>query len=100
MKVAWLVPFGDYTRLVFECPGCRHAHGVPIDGPKAWQWNGSLEEPTISPSILVQMEFVGDRPTKICHSFVRGGCIEFLGDCTHRLAGKKVPLEETNAEAG
>ncbi|MGC4033677.1 MAG: hypothetical protein QM754_18485 [Tepidisphaeraceae bacterium] len=28
-----------------------------------------------------------------CHSFVRDGQIEFLGDCTHELAGKTVPLE-------
>lgn len=37
-----------------------------------------------------------DDPTKfkcgVCHSFVRAGRIEFLGDCTHALAGQTVPL--------
>lgn len=29
----------------------------------------------------------------VCHSFVFDGEIRFLGDCTHALAGKTVPLE-------
>jgi len=28
----------------------------------------------------------------ICHSFVTDGQIQFLGDCTHKLAGRTVPL--------
>src|SRR5436309_254590 len=32
-------------------------------------------------------------PGDVCHSFVRDGLIEFLGDCTHPLAGRTVPLE-------
>jgi hypothetical protein len=27
-----------------------------------------------------------------CHSFVVDGQIQFLGDCTHKLAGQTVPL--------
>lgn len=32
-------------------------------------------------------------PIWVCHSFVRDGKIEFLGDCTHEFAGKTVDLE-------
>ncbi len=29
---------------------------------------------------------------EVCHSFVTDGQIQFLGDCTHKLAGQTVPL--------
>ncbi len=35
---------------------------------------------------------VGQSP--LCHSFVRDGRIEFLGDCTHKLAGQTIELPE------
>ena len=84
-------------RLAFECPGCCMMHEVRVDGPgpgPLWQWDGSLDAPIISPSILVAWTY-GEPPRKrVCHSFVRAGRIEFLGDCTHELAGQTVPLPE------
>lgn len=92
----------------FECPGCEMGHAVNVEaghGP-VWDWNGSLERPTFSPSVLVtgvhrltedersrlmRGERVEPRPLQ-CHSFVRDGNIEFLSDCTHAMAGKTVPL--------
>lgn len=70
----------------FWCPGCESGHG-PTD---AWEYNGDAERPTFSPSILVR----GGSRNLVCHSFVRDGQIEFLGDCTHRLAGQTVPLPD------
>lgn len=97
--------------LLFQCPGCGTAHGVHTgdgSGPR-WTWNGDVERPTFSPSILVRGvvpltdEQVaayrsGDglpepRPL-VCHSFVTDGRIQFLGDCTHALAGQTVDLPE------
>ena len=71
------------NRWAFWCPGCDESH-VINDG-----WDIMFEGilPTISPSILVQ-----GSDEKRCHSFVRNGVIEFLGDCTHKLAGQTVPL--------
>lgn len=70
------------------CPGCEYAHGIWVtpqgDKPR-WDWNGSLEKPTFSPSVLCQ-------GTYRCHTFVRGGVIEYLADCNHHLAGQKVPM--------
>lgn len=82
--------------LFFECPGCRYGHGVNVrvpEGSKAplWKWNGSLEAPTVEPSIMVNASKRGDYP--LCHSFVREGKIEFLPDCTHSLAGQTLPLQ-------
>ena len=93
--------------LMFWCPGCQDHHGVPVDGSRGWTWNGSLETPTINPSILVQGVLYGpdklpfkqyrgpaecEATPYVCHSFVRDGRIEFLGDCTHSLAGQTVDL--------
>jgi Family of unknown function (DUF6527) len=53
-------------------------------------WNGDLESPTVSPSILVK----ASRGQEICHTYIKNGCIEFLADCTHELKGKTVPMED------
>ena len=96
------------SRILFHCPGCECAHGPTVEGPHAWQWNGSLDKPTFSPSILVRgtVPVTDDQVARImagekiepvptvCHSFVRDGRIEFLSDCTHKLAGQTVPLPD------
>jgi len=77
-----------------------------------------MERPTFTPSILVQWTEFTEKgnadyeawvasgcPTspneklrfescdRRCHSFVTDGQIQFLGDCTHALAGQTVPLQ-------
>lgn len=82
-----------------------------------WHFNGDYDNPTLSPSIhsktgcfagMVDDEYCWCkrcRPLKAapvdpletctnCHFFLRGGVIEFLEDCTHAMAGKKVVLPE------
>lgn len=107
---------GGYT---FYCPGCGEGHTIQTEGNGAWSFNGDLEEPTFSPSVLLRSghyasthkpgdrcwcTFNAERAAKgeapsafkcgICHSFVENGTIRFLRDCTHALAGKTVPLPE------
>lgn len=78
-------------RLGFICPGCGGDwHFVSLD---RWSFNGSLESPTISPSVLTTVEF-GDRPSRRCHLFVTDGEIRYLSDCTHSLAGQAIELPE------
>ncbi|MCK4739059.1 MAG: anaerobic dehydrogenase [Deltaproteobacteria bacterium] len=73
---------------MFTCPGCDQDHVIKVEGkPPVWEWNGCIEKPTISPSLRVRF---GDN--KVCHSFIKGGFIQFLDDCTHKLAGLTVPL--------
>jgi hypothetical protein len=87
-------------RIAFLCPGCGECHSVPVEGPQAWQWNGSLECATLAPSLLVTYpanpnaleEFKEWRTERRCHSFVRNGQIQFLTDSTHKLAGQTVPI--------
>jgi len=93
---AALLQLGTEEHLVFYCPGCRCDHGVPVrHSNMAWTWNGSLEKPTLSPSILVRYgrDPRPDLP-QTCHSFVRDGRIEFLTDCYHELAGQTVELRD------
>lgn len=78
-------------RVSFRCPGCNDYHQVVVESPDGWGWNGSLELPTFTPSVLALYGIV-DGVDRRCHSFVTDGRIEFLGDCTHELAGQTVDL--------
>lgn len=88
--------------LHFRCPGCNGVHGVSVTGGHAWGWNGDVDKPTFTPSVLVTYpanpnaseEFKEWRTERRCHSFVTDGRIQFLSDCTHALAGQTVDLPE------
>lgn len=96
--------------ITFKCPGCDDTHTVPVPPhPRAWGFNGSLERPTLTPSLLVRAGHYapshkpGDKcwcgtqysfTCYLCHSFITDGKIQFLGDCTHKLAGQTVDLPE------
>lgn len=85
--------------VLFHCPGCKTQHGVWTDKPASngarWSWNGDMERPTFSPSLLITVEWreADGMHRQVCHSFVREGQIQFLSDCTHALAGQTVPLQ-------
>lgn len=133
------------------CPGCDTIHPFTIEsdgrlnGGTTWEWDGNLEAPTFSPSLLVHMSvhlcegehdpvvcedpaceatghalgaMVDGKPTwrfpdeqpddydirghgqphtrepafGPCHSFLRAGVWDFLGDSAHHLAGQQVPM--------
>ena len=76
----------------YYCPGCKHNHNVPAE---RWHWNGSMDSPTLSPSVRHFIPAAEGRAEKtICHYHVREGRIEFCGDCEHALAGQTVELQE------
>jgi hypothetical protein len=98
----------DATIQFIWCPGCDHAHPFHT-GSDGWAWNGDVERPTFSPSLLVYSRATlidntleGDSltaPSNVrqlprCHSFVTDGSIQFLGDSTHALAGQTVDLPD------
>lgn len=74
---------GEY---IFYCPGCEKPHLFD----KRWEFNGDIEKPTFSPSLLCNPDHEATR----CHSFVRSGFVEYQGDCYHELAGKTVEIPE------
>jgi hypothetical protein len=78
------------------CPGCGFAHVIYTKngaGRPEWKFNGNKEKPTFEPSLLCSWNEGEEQAKKVCHSFVRDGQWQFLGDCTHKLANKTVPLE-------
>jgi hypothetical protein len=90
-------------RLMFWCPGCDGAHQVGVgEGPgPRWGYNGNPDAPTFTPSVLVRYNGadagVDGAPPAVCHTFVTEGRIQFLGDCTHALAGQTVDLPDWDA---
>lgn len=80
---------------MFECPGCKVAHEINTktgnDEP-VWGFNFDMNKPTVKPSIRVRWPEKGVEKT--CHSFITGGMIQFLSDCTHELAGNTVELPD------
>ena len=96
-----------FTQWDFHCPGCGHLHAYvtvrPDQGPQ-WQFNGDVDKPTFTPSLLNRWgkhadptwEPPDDKPgwNGTCHLYVTNGQIIYLGDCTHHLAGKTVEMED------
>ena len=78
------------VKYFFDCPGCKQIHGFS----SAWKFNKNFENPTVSPSILARWTMGEARVPHICHSFIKEGKIQFLGDCTHHLKGQTVELPE------
>ncbi len=82
--------------LMILCPGCNDYHNLNIDpdSKPCWSFNGDLDSPTVSPSILNRMRDREGKVIRQCHSFLESGKMRFLGDCTHGLANQTVPLAE------
>ena len=95
--------YRDNTGLyLFYCPGCDCDHGVWVDFPNPttggrWTFNGNVEWPTFNPSLLISWNLEKDYK-RICHSVIKDGVIEYLNDCTHALAGKRVEMEEIESD--
>lgn len=110
---------GRFYGLIIMCPVCRGGsdnskgcaslltvNWTPPDMTRSpfinekflWDFNGNLERPTFTPSLLQRWnEWQGEGvppKTHVCHSFITDGRIQFLGDCTHELAGQTVDLLE------
>ena len=95
---------GRLIGYLVECPACTaagfgsaHLFSVKMgDGSPGWSFNGDFDRPTFSPSMLARTRSNGRAPVEmfVCHSFVRNGQIEYLGDCTHEMAGKTIDLPE------
>lgn len=93
----------------FLCEGCDGYHTIwTVEAENhgqrpRWGFDGNLELPTIIPSVLNTWGKFADpnweepnEPSILegyswsgkCHIFVTRGQIQWLGDCTHKLAGQ------------
>jgi hypothetical protein len=112
MKAIWFDK--ENGTVAIFCPGCNQKHYLNVDpknGRPCWGFNGNFEKPTFTPSLLVRTGkhvegeaykqrlpkedwAAYEQYSKRCHSFITDGMIKFLGDCTHDLKDKTVPLPE------
>lgn len=85
--------------LLWWCVGCEQIHCCNVAGLQAerprWKWNRSTTVPTLEPSVLKDP---AKGATRRCHSFVRDGVVQFLGDSDHALAGQNVPMLPEHAD--
>lgn len=90
---------GSLYGHMIRCPACtKFAEGKEYwdglhflhayEGGRGWSFNGDLEKPTFSPSLLVYASPVQPR----CHSFITDGRIAYQSDCDHASAGKTEEL--------
>lgn len=86
----------DATHLRLHLPGPLPNRILPVmisgtrSGTPNWTWNGSLNSPTIKPSVLTRG---GDTNGEhVCHSWINDGKVQFLDDCSHELAGQSLDL--------
>jgi hypothetical protein len=82
----------EATHITLNFPGPVGLLTLPIiirgtrDGTNCWTWNGSIETPTLKPSILTtNHEFR-------CHTWITNGKACFLDDTSHDLRGQTLDL--------
>lgn len=80
--------FGE-NEYGITCLACGCGHML-----KGWTFNGDLDKPTFTPSLLVTGYLNKENPNGICHSFITNGEIQYLSDSTHAYAGGTIDLPE------
>lgn len=118
----WADPATGNEGLTYWCQGCKTTHSIRTKGPTAWGWNGDVEKPVFTPSVLSTSghyvpshkpgdscwcDYKREHPDEKddtfgcvrCHTFVgcngaQPGQVIFLGDCTHELAGQVLPFPD------
>lgn len=87
----------DY--LSFTPEGIHFPTTIPVitkgnrDKANAWTWNGSLDKPTVRPSVKTQ--YTNQKGEKVMiHYWLNDGVCKCLGDCTDGNKGKDLPLLE------
>ena len=91
---------GQGAYYLHWCQGCGHTHTYPVGGAYTtnWTYDGSIEAPSFSPSMLIyiperKLEDGTVLPQKTrCHYYVTAGKILYQGDCPHEYSGKTLPL--------
>jgi hypothetical protein len=79
-----------HHQFLYWCEGCGYEHTFALSNESFGghhQFNGNLDDPTVSPSLLQN----GD---KVCHSFLTNGQMQYLSDCHHHLANQTVELKD------
>jgi len=88
----------------FFCPACDKLHHYRLnrlpgdDEQPIWSFDGNMERPTFTPSLLLYRIKTGvDERKTLCHLFVTAGEIDYCGDCPHEYAGRRVPMVDLDS---
>jgi hypothetical protein len=83
--------------LTFTPEGMPFPTTIPVitkgsrNKANAWTWNGSLDTPTVKPSVKTQ--YTNEKGEMVViHYWLNDGVCECLSDCTDGNAGKKINL--------
>jgi Family of unknown function (DUF6527) len=76
----------------FHCPGCNCLHLFYVGGTVKWNFDGNMEAPTFTPSLLNFWTDAG-QPNR-CHLILTAGKLAFQADSSHTLAGLTVDLPD------
>lgn len=93
---------GRTVGISFYCPGCESPHTVPVHGGpdtkegRGWEWNASLNKPTLKPSVRISKTLQDDGSIfqHACHFHLIDGQIRYENDCSHTLNGRVLDLIE------
>jgi len=113
---------------MIQCLGCDNEHAINVDPTvvhrnedgsvtphPCWTFNGDLDRPTFSPSLLVrsgkyanpewyakltsqERRDFADRISNVCHSYIVNGQIQYLHDCTHKYVNQTIELPDYEFE--
>lgn len=86
-------------RVAYYCTACKQHHMINISNPNLqpiWSFNGNYDKPTFNPSVLLTQEYKPEsgKRTYVCHIFIVDGKIQYLNDCTHKLADQTINMDE------
>lgn len=85
-------PIVEATHVTLNIPGPTGKLTLPVithgtrDGTGCWTWNGSVDVPTLRPSVLTTNHNFR------CHSWINDGQAKFLSDCSHEYANMTIDL--------
>ncbi|MDR6767741.1 hypothetical protein J2W88_003022 [Acidovorax delafieldii] len=88
----------EATHLTLNIPGPTGQLTLPVmlkgrrEGTGCWTWNGSIDAPTLRPSVLTTAPPGGREGGFQCHTWITDGQAQYLDDCSHALRGQTVPL--------
>jgi Family of unknown function (DUF6527) len=108
------------THIKIHLPGPCGILYVPViikgqrEGTGKWTWNGSIDKPTLKPSVLTQSghfapqfekddscwcKYYKEHPEETpvyhcyrCHTWINDGKVQFLNDSTHEFKGQTLDL--------
>jgi Family of unknown function (DUF6527) len=76
----------------FSCKGCDCGHVFYVRGALVWEFNGDMDRPTFTPSLLNTCPNHPDPALRRCHLQLTKGQLHYYSDCSHALAGQVVAL--------